>query len=158
MRLVFMSLICLSLSSPTVLSPIPAQSASENAAAGIAGHWLDTGDASIVLIAPCGQTFCGRLVAFKGDQNARDALNPKGSLKDRPVCGLEVLSELSVQAENEWGGGRLYDPETGESYSATARLDEDRLNVRAFVGTEIFGETLVWSRVAAPAAPCTTSE
>lgn len=119
----------------------------------IQGHWM-TDVGTVISMTSCGAAICGRIVAFEGDQGAREARPPEGLAEARAICGLEILNGLSERDAGIWSGGRLYDPLTAERYDASARLEGDRLFVRAYLRVETFGETMVWTRVAAPGSPC----
>ena len=120
----------------------------------ITGFWITHDATATIEMAPCGDAVCGRIVAFDGEQDARDMQNPEPALQTRPICGLEVLSGLTPARDDRWRGGRLYDPRTGDTYDASASIADDHLRLRAFIGIEVFGETLIWSRGTPPAAAC----
>ncbi len=47
-----------------------------------------------------------------------------------------------------WDGGRIYNPEDGETYRSTMTLDGNgTLRVRGYVGAPIFGRSQTWTRV-----------
>lgn len=75
-----------------------------------------------------------------------------GDKQGMPVEGLEILWGFeSSQRSGEWLGGELLDPENGRVYSGRLRLkdDGDRLEVRGFVGSVLFGRSQIWERVEA---------
>jgi uncharacterized protein (DUF2147 family) len=122
-----------------LLLAAPAQAADLQ---GFGGYWR-TPDQSVVEIKACpaGESLCGYLV-FAREQGT-DTLNPDPALRSRPLCGLPIL-ELKRLEAGVWRDGTVYDPETGKSYSAALRQREGRLFLRAYIGTEAFGETETW--------------
>lgn len=79
--------------------------------------WLLPGQAALEL-APCAEQaghYCGRLLLAERD--ARDYANPDLFAWGRPLCGQTIVSGLQAQADGRWQGGRLYDPDSGESYA-----------------------------------------
>ena len=45
------------------------------------------------------------------------------------------------------GGGEIYDPESGKTYSAKMSLESpDTLSLRGYVGIPLFGRPSTWSR------------
>lgn len=79
--------------------------------------WLLLGQAALQL-APCAEQaehYCGRLLLSERD--ARDYANPGLLEWGRPLCGATIVSGLQAQADGSWQGGRLYDPDSGESYA-----------------------------------------
>jgi len=70
-----------------------------------------------------------------------------GDRKDRPVKGLTILTGL-VRHGDQYDGGEILDPDSGEVYRCTVRFsaDNDRLFVRGYLGFAIFGRTQTWLR------------
>jgi len=148
---------------------MPATLAAET---GPAGTWLTESGNAKVHIAPCtdiqgaravardpdgvgaGVEYCGEIVWLAEPLNAEgepvtDANNPEPALRDRPVLGLVILYGFVAPEEGEpWEGGRIYNPEDGETYRAvmTVRDGGRRLGVRGYVGLPLLGQTQVWTR------------
>lgn len=80
----------------------------------------------------------------------RDENNPNPSLRDRPVIGIDMLHNF--RKRNKIWKGRIYDPESGKSYSAQIRIDKKTgdLRMRAFIGVSLLGRTMSFS----PAHQC----
>lgn len=73
----------------------------------------------------------------------------KGSLKDKPVVGLPIITGLKLKKDNEWDGGQLVDPESGKVYKGKATLSNDgkTLELRGYVGVSALGRSQTWQRV-----------
>ena len=110
---------------------------------GFAGYWR-TPDRSVIEIKPCpnAATLCGYLVFTR--ERGTDELNPDPALRKRSLCGLPLL-ELGRWDDGVWRGGNVYDPESGKTYKAALRKREGKLHLRAYIGTEVFGETETWT-------------
>ncbi|MGQ9425150.1 DUF2147 domain-containing protein [Gilvimarinus sp. F26214L] len=68
-----------------------------------------------------------------------------GSLKDQPVVGMEIITDMEKDGE-ELTGGEILDPETGKVYRAKLWLEDDNtLKVRGYVG--FLYRTQTWNRV-----------
>lgn len=119
---------------------------------GFEGYW-NTPDKAVIEIKPCSaaSALCGYLASTP--ENGNDELNPDPALKKRPLCGLLVL-ELRRWADGVWRDGTAYDPETGKSYKAALRKRDGKLYLRAYVGTEVFGETETWASAGNFKTPC----
>lgn len=123
-------------------APAGAQSSS------IAGRWRTDDGKAVITIAPCSNgstTLCGRISRFLVPEpagGARDTNNPNTSLRERPLMGVQVLSNLTREG-NSWSG-RGYSPEEGRNFNATVRVEDGRLNVRGCVA--VFCRTVVWTR------------
>jgi uncharacterized protein (DUF2147 family) len=73
-----------------------------------------------------------------------------GAKKGRPIIGLEFLWGLKKDG-NEWSGGRILDPETGNEYSCFIEVIDGgkRLKVRGYLGIALLGRTQYWHRAKA---------
>jgi uncharacterized protein (DUF2147 family) len=75
-----------------------------------------------------------------------DKNNPKESLRNTTVLGMQVLRNLKFNT-NEWIDGTIYDPETGNEYSCKATLNGANLELRGYIlGLPFLGRTTVWTR------------
>lgn len=111
----------------------------------LVGHWT-TPDHSIVKVYACGtNTVCARLLQTP-DHAAIDDKNPNASLRRRSLCGIELGKDFVVDDAMHAKSGKLYDPDSGKTYSAELTLDGDALKVRGYVGVSMFGRTEVWHR------------
>jgi uncharacterized protein (DUF2147 family) len=122
------------------------------------GYWMsDKGDGATE-IRPCGEGLCGYiysiLVLPDPSKPARDNNNVKPELRNRPLCGLQGLGSLKRVADDAFGDGWVYDPETGKQYSVEITLKGKTLAVRGYVGTKFMGKTVEWSRAASAPPKC----
>jgi uncharacterized protein (DUF2147 family) len=119
---------------------------------GFTGYW-SAPDRSVIEVRPCPQAtaLCGYLVLARDYGN--DAMNPDPALRKRPICGLPLL-ELRRFNDGVWREGSVYDPEDGKSYKAALRKRDGKLFLRAYIGTEVFGETETWQAAGNFNAPC----
>jgi uncharacterized protein (DUF2147 family) len=113
---------------------------------GILGNWKDpTG--SVIQIYQCGANVCARLVAIRTDAPTHfDAANADPALRKRSLCGLQIGSGFHFVNPDRAEGGRLYDPESGKTYSGSLTRDGDTLKLRGYIGIALFGRTEVWTQ------------
>lgn len=117
------------------------------------GVWLDSGGKAQVEIVKCGERLCGQIVWLKKplDKHGNEKLdkhNPDQSLRTRKLLGLQLLSDFKHTADGVWEDGKIYNPEDGDTYHATLKLDGDgTLKLRGYVGIPLFGRTRTWTRV-----------
>jgi uncharacterized protein (DUF2147 family) len=91
------------------------------------GVWYTQGKQGKVRIAPCGDKLCGVIIAGRGQDGkpaseARDEANPNPALRNRPILGLQILRDFKPTGPGRWGGGKIYDPNTGRTYDSKLSL------------------------------------
>jgi uncharacterized protein (DUF2147 family)/fucose 4-O-acetylase-like acetyltransferase len=126
------------------------------------GLWYAEGGAAQVDVHPCGTALCGTIVWLRSpfDENGcawHDRSNDSPVLRTRAIVGLDILRDLRAVhgRDGVWSGGTIYDPTSGRTYEATARLDgPDRLEVRGYWKIALLGRTTTWFRVGAEQRMC----
>jgi uncharacterized protein (DUF2147 family) len=119
---------------------------------GILGTWLTAGGESQVEIYRCDSIrYCGKIIwlrdPLKEGKPVTDDKNLEDSLKSRPVFGLQILRGFTYAGDRLWSGGKIYDPKSGNDYSAKMTLvDEQNLDLRGYVVIPLFGRTEKWTR------------
>ena len=113
------------------------------------GLWQTTRPGGVVEISACDTvSVCGTVISVdpeRADSDNLDRRNPERALRDRPLIGLQVLWSFRPAAD-AWTDGRLYNPETGQTFSASMRLvSEDRLKVTGCLGP--LCRSQIWTRV-----------
>lgn len=113
---------------------------------GVLGNWANpTG--SVIQIYRCGANLCAKLIAIRADASTRvDTDNPDPALRHRPLCGLKIGTGFKPSGPDRAEGGRLYDPESGKTYTGSMTRDGNKLKLRGYVGIPLFGRTEVWTR------------
>lgn len=131
----------------TVL-PTAAWSSDEDKTA-VTGIW--SGGDSLMEVAVEGERLSMKVIAIReavygpdegiGEAGAprRDDNNPDPVRQDRLLVGLELLEDY------RWTGrrweGKIYDPESGNTYSSRMERDGDRLKMRGYIGVPMLGRT-----------------
>jgi uncharacterized protein (DUF2147 family) len=67
-----------------------------------------------------------------------------GDDKDAPINGMVIMWGLS-QDDDEWSGGKIFDPKKGKTYKCKLWLDGSKLMVRGYAGP--FFRTQTWHRI-----------
>ncbi len=117
----------------------------------ILGQWLTAEGLSAVEIYKCGDAYCGKIVWLKEplDKEGKektDINNPDESLRSRKLMGLQILEGLKYKGNNEYKGGKIYDPKKGKTYKCKARLEGGKLKLRGYIGFSLIGRTSTWTR------------
>jgi len=120
----------------------------------LVGVWQPSDGRSYVKIDKIGNKFYGRVVWLKepNDEEGKPRLdknNPDESLRSTPLKGYRVMKDMVYNEEEEmWLDGTIYDPKNGTTYNCKIELtDDNKIEVRGFVGTAVFGRTDVWTRL-----------
>jgi uncharacterized protein (DUF2147 family) len=108
------------------------------------GLWMTAETDAVIEFKPCtdsANSLCGTVVWDK------DAGTPADT------CGMRI-AQLERYDNEAWRYGWVYDPRDKKKYKAAVRVKSGTLNIRAFIGAEILGQTETLSRVSAmPATP-----
>jgi uncharacterized protein (DUF2147 family) len=129
----------------------------------VMGIWLTASGIAQVRIGPCPDAangpICGLVVGLinpKGpDGNAiapdmaTDYRNPDPALRTRKVIGMPLIWGFKKTGDrNVFEDGHIYNGENGKTYNANISLQPDgTLRLRGYVGSPMFGETQIWTRV-----------
>jgi uncharacterized protein (DUF2147 family) len=120
------------------------------------GEWSTEGAKARVRVAPCSgdaQRLCGLITWSYRPADAKpgallDSHNQDSALRSRPIVGLPLLQNFAPTGPDSWGGGTIYDPESGKTYKSKMRLtNPDRLEVNGCV--LFICQTQIWTRAAA---------
>ena len=126
------------------------------------GTWLTASKTAQIRIAPCPDAsygpICGTVVSLQNakgpDGNvvapdvAIDFRNSDPALRNRKILGMVLLYGFRPAGPNTFEEGTIYNGENGKTYKANVALQPDgTLRLRGYVGSPMFGETQIWTRV-----------
>lgn len=127
------------------------------------GHWLVESGRAIVEIGPCAgvaEGACGRLAWIarpheRGGALRRDVNNPDQALRDRPLCGATILTDLERDDDGSWRDGDIYDARSGSTYDVNVEAQDDgSLKVHGFLGWTLLGKSQYWKRISGARGGC----
>jgi len=103
----------------------------------------ETGDAkSLVKIYERDGKLYGKIIKlFKNPDATCDAC--EGEDYGAPIKGMVIMWSLE-QDDDEWSGGKIFDPKKGKTYNCKIWLDGSDLKVRGYAGP--FFRTQTWHR------------
>jgi uncharacterized protein (DUF2147 family) len=129
------------------LSLAPAALSADDQAAQILGNWLTEPRDGIILISLASDgSYQGRIVGGN-DPHRLDQHNPDQARRSQTLLGQTILQGMKYDGQGKWSGGSIYDPDSGRTYKCRLeRLDQDRLQVRGFIGFSLLGRSQVWTR------------
>jgi uncharacterized protein (DUF2147 family) len=117
----------------------------------IVGIWLTGGkEPAKIQVYKSGNKYFGKIVWLKypekDGQPRVDRKNPEKNKQSQQIIGIVILNNFKFE-DDEWNDGKIYDPESGKTYSCVLSLKgKNVLNVRGYVGVSLFGRTEVWNR------------
>ena len=86
-----------------------------------------------------------------GEQTLKVCKACTGERHNKPIIGMMILWGLkqNIAKQKEWLGGEILDPKNGKTYHSIIRLtdNDQKLNVRGYIGMPLFGRTQTWLRV-----------
>ncbi len=129
-------------------------SAASAQAPSVTGTWLTASGVAQVQVGPCADPAGGALSKGPDGQvvapdAATDYRNADAKLRSRKVIGMPLIWDFKKTADpNVFEDGHIYNGENGKTYNANISLQPDGpLRLRGYVGSPMFGETQVWTRV-----------
>ncbi len=129
----------------------------------VMGTWLTASGKAQVRIEACANPASGAICGFitglinptgpdgvvVAPEVANDFRNQDPALRSRKVLGMPLIWGFKTTSDpNVFEGGQIYNGENGKIYSANISLQPDgTLRLRGYVGSPMFGETQIWTRV-----------
>jgi uncharacterized protein (DUF2147 family) len=120
----------------------------------IVGYWQTKGkNPAKIQIYKTGDRYNGRIVWLKNPTEngvpKTDKKNPDKARQSQPIVGTEILTGFRFDGDDEWEDGKIYDPESGKTYSCYLSLkDKSTLKLRGYIGVSLLGRTEYWTRTA----------
>ena len=115
------------------------------------GVWRMENGRVTVQVAHCGPNLCGTVVGLKKPRDDKgrprlDKENPNPALRQRPVIGLTILSNMKPQGNSYWTG-TIYNPDDGNTYSSNMTLQNDNtMRVKGCVAS-VFCRSMKFVRI-----------
>jgi uncharacterized protein (DUF2147 family) len=118
----------------------------------IVGVWESEEKNLLIQISKEGGHFVGTMTYYQCATEAImrsrvDIQNPDPRLVSRKLLGLKLVEKLSYQGDNVWGGGEIYDPNSGHTYDARVQMtNANTLEVRGYWKFRWLGRTMIFNR------------
>ena len=118
------------------------------------GVWTDAEKKATFEIYKCGDKLCGKIVGLTVPNDPAtgkpktDTPNPNPKLRSRPRLGLVFMDGFKYDDDNKWDDGKIYDPETGKTYSCYMKMKTaNTMEVKGYIGFSLIGQSRTWTRV-----------
>jgi len=117
-----------------------------NSADVILGEWISEPKDGKITIFKQGDRYFGKITWGK-TPGKKDVNNPDARFKNREIVGSIILKDF-VFTGSSWEKGTIYDPHSGKTYECILKVKDNnqKLDIRGFVGMAMFGRTSTWSR------------
>lgn len=117
----------------------------------IIGVWFNTEKTAQIEIMENDAELIGKIIWIKHEEGDpvtfTDLVNSDSSLRSRPLMGLTILEGLKYK-NGIWYDGKIYDPESGTSYTCELQLKKkDVLEIKGYLGESWVSRTVEWKRV-----------
>ena len=108
----------------------------------VEGLWATGG--SLVRVSRNGESLQMIVVALEEPLDEQglplsDIHNPDKSLRSQSILGMDLLAHYKFTGKR-WEG-KIYDPESGSTYSSRMQKKDDVLELRGYIGTPLLGKT-----------------
>ncbi|HEK21240.1 MULTISPECIES: DUF2147 domain-containing protein [unclassified Mucilaginibacter] len=122
----------------------------------ICGKWESSEKNLVVEVYPYRNTLRAKMIRFTGGvskaqpmENITDKKNPDPALRSRKVLGMDVVEDLVYNPKsNSWENGRIYEIQSGKTWSAAAYLEnENTLKVKGYWKVKLIGKTMTFHRL-----------
>ena len=126
-------------------------------AADPSGIWAKDDGSAKMEVKKCGRGICSKIVWLRDPNDSRgrplhDARNENTSMRDRPIMGLPLFSNMVAINSNAWQGS-VYNPEEGKIYTdvKVTLASRNQIVLKGCKAWLLCGEK-VWTTVQASAA------
>ncbi len=118
------------------------------------GVWTNEEKKATFEIYKCGDKLCGKIITLTVPNDPEtgkpklDTKNPDPKLRTRPRLGLVFMQGFSYDGDNKWDNGKIYDPESGKTYSCYMKMESaNTMEVKGYIGFSLIGKSQTWTRV-----------
>lgn len=151
MRVLTFFFLCVLMMAPAGSALAQAKTQAEGGNPTPLGLWLTENERSVIEVHPCkgdSTRLCGRIHWIIEGGMQFDSKNPDAARHKTPMCGLEILSGFRQQDDRNWGDGKIYKADEGDTYNANLQiLPNGKMIVRGYIGMPLFGKSQTWTRV-----------
>jgi uncharacterized protein (DUF2147 family) len=111
----------------------------------VAGVWQSQSGVTRVRVTPCGAGLCGSVVWQKTP--SKDVNNPDPAKRDRPVVGLQLVSNMKPVGDNEWSGA-IYNYEDGKTYHGKVKVNgSNSIDIGGCVMGGMICQSKTWTKI-----------
>jgi uncharacterized protein (DUF2147 family) len=87
-----------------------------------------------------------RMFETDGKTSKKDVKNSDKVLQSRNLQNLIILTDF-IFSGSKWEDGKIYDPDSGKTYSCVMKFDGEKLKITGYIGFSWIGKTVLWTKV-----------
>ncbi|MEP1086596.1 DUF2147 domain-containing protein [Algoriphagus sp.] len=127
------------------------ESAQAQSKSKVIGVWFNSEKTAQIEILENNAQLIGKIIWIKHEDGKPESItdlgNSDSTLRDRPLMGLTILEGLQYK-NGIWSDGKIYDPQSGISYTCELQLKKkDVLEIKGYLGESWVSRTVEWNRV-----------
>lgn len=111
----------------------------------VSGTWQSQSGITRVKVTPCGAGLCANVV---WQQNpSKDVHNPDPAKRERPIVGLQLVSNMKPVGDGEWSGS-IYNYEDGQTYQGKVKVNNaNAIEIGGCVMGGMICRSKTWTKV-----------
>ena len=115
------------------------------------GTWISDNGNEKFEIYKRGDKYYGKIVWTNHKERLGFALldehNPDPSKRDKPIIGLEILTDFVYKGKGVYTHGKVYDPGSGHTYKCKIKAEGNTAKVRGYIFVPLLGRTETAHRI-----------
>lgn len=119
-----------------------------HAQSALIGRWKADDSDGYIEMYKKGAKYYGKLLntPMEGGKPELDKKNPVANMRSNTLHGLNIIAGFEEAGANEFEDGTIYDPTTGKTYKGRIVVKGNKLELRGYIGSPMFGKTVIWRR------------
>jgi len=112
------------------------------------GRWKADDNDGYIEVYKKGAKYYGKLLntPMEGGKPKLDKKNPNAAMRGNTLHGSNIIAGFEEAGKNEFENGTIYDPTTGKTYKGRIVVNGNKMELRGYIGSPVFGKTVIWRR------------
>lgn len=111
----------------------------------VSGTWQSQSGITRVKVRPCGVALCAHVVWQQSP--SKDVHNPDPAKRERPIVGLQLVSDMKPVGPDEWSGA-IYNYEDGKTYQGKVKVvNASAIQIGGCVMGGMICQSKTWTKV-----------
>ena len=88
--------------------------------------------------------YYGKVTKLLVDKDSVTCFKCTDYRKNKPVIGMNVITDMVKQSDGTLSDGTICDPKNGKIYKCKIKIVDGKLDVRGYIGFSLIGRTQTW--------------